>query len=231
MSIAIIPARGGSKRIAHKNSRLFHGKPMIAYSIEAAINSRCFERIIVSTDSEDIARIARHYGAETPFVRPAEIADDYATTLDVINHAISWAEGQGIAFDNLCCIYATAPFITIKALRDGHRILNTTTHNYAFTATRFSYPIQRALKSTAAGTAAMFSPENYAQRSQDLEPAYHDAGQFYWGRKSAFKSGKAIFDDDAYMIMLEPHQVQDIDTESDWIRAEALYAINAQLGK
>ena len=193
MNIAIIPARGGSKRIPKKNIKIFHGKPMIAYSIEAALKSRCFDRIIVSTDDQEIADTALKYGAEVPFLRPAAIADDYATTMDVMEHAIQYLAKEKISPEFICCIYATAPFILADDLRKGLGMLNEPKVEYAFSATSFPFPIQRAIKLTGQGDVKMFSEQYADTRSQDLVEAYHDAGQFYWGRTSAFIARKAIF--------------------------------------
>lgn len=225
MNIAIIPARGGSKRIPRKNIKTFHGKPMIAYSIEAAQKSGCFDRIIVSTDDQEIADTALKYGAEVPFLRPAAIADDYATTMDVMEHAIQYLAKQNISPEFVCCIYATAPFILSDDLRKGLDILNETKVEYAFSATSFPFPIQRAIKLTTQGAVKMFSEQYADTRSQDLDEAYHDAGQFYWGRTSAFIARKAIFSEHSKVVLLPRKRVQDIDTVEDWELAEALFAV------
>lgn len=225
MKVAIIPARGGSKRIPRKNIKEFHGKPMIAYSIEAAQESGCFDRIIVSTDDQEIADVAIEYGAEVPFIRPANIADDYATTMDVIQHSISWCESQNIAVDLLCCIYATAPFILPNDLLAGLEAVSVPGVEYAFSATSFAFPIQRAISLSEDGFVHMFQPEHFNTRSQDLEDAFHDAGQFYWGKVSAFKQGKPFFSHSSKAILLPRKRVQDVDTSEDWDLAEALYAV------
>jgi len=186
VKLAVIPARGGSKRIPHKNIRSFFGKPIIAYSIEQALASDLFDHVIVSTDDEAIASVAREYGAETPFIRPAELADDYTGTNAVVKHAIKWYQEQGQRVSLACCIYATAPFIKYKHLRDGHDKLINSENLFAFSVTDFSFPIQRALRITENGYVDAFWPECIALRSQDLEKAYHDAGQFYWGKAKAF---------------------------------------------
>lgn len=225
MKIAIIPARGGSKRIPRKNIKVFHGKPMIAYSIEAAQKSGCFDRIIVSTDDQEIADTALKYGAEVPFLRPADIADDYATTMDVMVHAIQYLAKENISPEFVCCIYATAPFILADDLRKGLGILNEPKVEYAFSATSFPFPIQRAIKLTEQGDVKMFSEQYADTRSQDLVEAYHDAGQFYWGKTSAFLARKAIFAEHSKVVLLPRKRVQDIDTVEDWELAEALFAI------
>lgn len=223
MNIAIIPARGGSKRIPRKNIKEFHGKPMIAYSIDAAVNSQCFDKIIVSTDDAEIAEVAIKHGAEVPFMRPADISDDYATTLDVIKHAIEFTESQGWAVKNVCCIYATAPFLTHEFIQKGLVELTSAKIDYAFSATSFPFPIQRALKLSDEQRVEMFQPEHLNTRSQDLEEAYHDAGQFYWGTKSAFLQRKPFFSPQSKAVLLPRKRVQDIDTNEDWELAEALY--------
>ncbi|WP_165721192.1 MULTISPECIES: pseudaminic acid cytidylyltransferase [unclassified Pseudoalteromonas] len=223
MNIAIIPARGGSKRIPRKNIKEFHGKPMIAYSIEAALDSKCFDKVIVSTDDTEIADIAIQYGAEVPFMRPANIADDYATTLDVIKHAVEYTELQGWDVENVCCIYATAPFLIPEFIQRGFIELTSSNIDYAFSATSFPFPIQRALKLNDAQCVEMFQPEHLNTRSQDLEEAYHDAGQFYWGTAKAFIAKKAIFGTRSKAVLLPRKRVQDIDTPEDWELAEALF--------
>ncbi|QSX36119.1 pseudaminic acid cytidylyltransferase [Shewanella sedimentimangrovi] len=225
MNVAVIPARGGSKRIPRKNIKLFHGKPMIAWSIEAALKSGCFERVIVSTDDPEIAAVARNYGAEVPFIRPENLADDYATTTDVIRHAVTWLTEQRIQAELVCCLYATAPFVEPQDIRRGLEIMQSTDCLYAFSATSFAFPIQRALKVDSLGQVSMFNPEHLLTRSQDLEEAYHDAGQFYWGRVAAWQSAIPLFGPHSRLIMLARHRVQDIDTIEDWQRAERLFQI------
>jgi len=224
MKIAIIPARGGSKRIPRKNIKLFYGKPMIAYSIEAARKSGCFDKIIVSTDDQEIADVALKYGAEVPFLRPEKVSDDHATTMDVMQHALSWCDDEGWNVKLVCCIYATAPFMTPESLQQGLKMLGSDNVDYAFSATTFPFPIQRAIALNAQGRVSMFSPEYANTRSQDLPEAYHDAGQFYWGKAQAFIEGKAFFAEHSKAILLPRKRVQDIDTEEDWELAEALFA-------
>ncbi|MFB2649024.1 pseudaminic acid cytidylyltransferase [Shewanella mangrovisoli] len=226
MNIAIIPARGGSKRIPRKNIKLFHGKPMIAWSILAAQNAGCFERIIVSTDDVEIAAVAQEYGAEVPFIRPAEFANDYATTAEVISHAVKWLSQQGKMPERVCCLYATAPFVEPDDLRQGLALLTVDNQcQFAFSATRFGFPIQRAIKLDASGQVSMFHPEHLFTRSQDLEEAYHDAGQFYWGKTSAWLTKEPIFAANSKVVLLPSFRVQDIDTPDDWLRAERLFAL------
>lgn len=225
MNIAIIPARGGSKRIPRKNIKEFHGKPLIAYSIEAAKKSNCFDKIIVSTDDNEIAEIALKYGAEIPFLRPKDISNDHATTMDVIQHALNWYKEQEKHIEYACCIYATAPFISSLSIKKGLKALTTGNFNYAFSATSFPFPIQRAFSLNSNGTTQMFNPENLNTRSQDLVEAYHDAGQFYWGKSDAFLTKKNIFSENSYAVILPRNTVQDIDTPEDWKNAESMYEV------
>lgn len=229
MKLAIIPARGGSKRIPRKNIKPFCGKPMIAWSIEAALESGCFDRVIVSTDDAEIAEVARQYGAEVPFMRPLELSDDHTGTIPVIRHAIETINSQGRAVEQACCLYATAPFIRAEDLRRGLEMLQGSGSDYAFSVTSYAFPIQRAIRLTPEGRVEMFNPEHFSTRSQDLEEAYHDAGQFYWGRADAWLQGKMIFSPASLPVMLPRHRVQDIDTPEDWVRAEWLFkAMQAQ---
>lgn len=223
MNLCVIPARGGSKRIPRKNIKSFCGQPMIAYSIEAAVNSDCFDRIIVSTDDEEIAEIAKLYGADTPFVRPEHLSGDEASTTPVIKHAIAWFEGQGIVIDDICCLYATAPFVKAQVIADAYKMFQTSSADYCFSVTSFASPIQRALKLKPGGQVEMFQPENFNFRSQELEDAYHDAGQFYWGKSQAFKEDVLLFSESALAYILPRYLVQDIDTPEDWVKAELMF--------
>ncbi|MGV6809869.1 MAG: pseudaminic acid cytidylyltransferase [bacterium] len=225
MSVAVIPARGGSKRIPRKNIKDFCGKPMIAWSIEAALQSGCFERIIISTDDEEIAEIALRLGAEVPFIRPEELSGDFIATIPVIKHAIQWLEANQISPQWICCIYATAPFISADALKSGLTLIQEQDSNYVFSVTSYAFPIQRAIKIQQNGAVQMYSPEYFSTRSQDLEEAYHDAGQFYWGARTAWLEEKAVFSSESYPVILPRHLVQDIDTPEDWIRAELMFKI------
>jgi len=223
MNVAIIPARGGSKRIPRKNINEFCGKPMIAWSIEAAQQSSCFDRLIVSTDDDEIAEVARRFGAEVPFMRPAALSDDHTGTTSVIRHAVKWCIQQGLQPRHVCCIYATAPFITPGDIQRGLRILTDTGSDYAFSVTSYPFPIQRALRISKQGRMEMFDPEQFNTRSQDLEETYHDAGQFYWGRTDSWLANKVIFTLDSAPVVLPRHQVQDIDTMEDWQLAELMF--------
>ncbi len=223
MTLAIIPARGGSKRIPGKNTRLFCGKPLIGYSIETARQSGVFDKIIVSTDSPEVAKVAMDFGAEVPFMRPANLSDDYTGTRDVTNHAIKVMQSKGVEFEYVCCIYPTAPLLRPEFLRTGlNRLVAQKDMAFAFSATSFAFPIQRALKRSGSGVAPMFE-ESINKRSQDLPEAFHDAGQFYWGRVHHYLSDKAFFSEYGIPIMLPRYLVQDIDTLEDWRCAELLY--------
>jgi len=224
MNLAIIPARGGSKRIPRKNIKSFCGKPMIAWSIEVAQASGCFDRIIVSTDDEEIAKIARQWGAEVPFMRPAELADDHATTRPVVNHAIREATRLYGAPEAVCCLYPTAPFVTVEDLRRGLHMLQEEKVDFVFTAATFAYPIQRAFRRTATGGLERIQPEHRNTRSQDLEEAFHDAGQFYWGLSQSFLDERDTVSEQSRALMLPRFRVHDIDTEEDWLRAETVFS-------
>ena len=231
MKIAIIPARGGSKRIPRKNIRDFCGKPMIAWSIEAALESGCFDRVIVSTDDAEIAEVARRHGAEVPFLRPAELSDDHTGTIPVIRHAIESVGAAGAGVDYVCCVYATAPFVRAEDLRRGFDILLESGGDYAFSVTSYPFPIQRAIRITGQGRVEMFHPERFGARSQDLEEAWHDAGQFYWGRAEAWLAERVIFSPASAPVPLPRHRVQDIDIQEDWVRAEWLFRAMQSAGE
>lgn len=223
MKLAVIPARGGSRRIPRKNIKPFCGRPMIAWTIEAAKQSRCFDRLIVSTDDLEIANVAREYGAEVPFMRPAELSDDLTGTVPVITHAVKWLQENGATPQFVCCLYATAPFLQPADLRQGLEKLQTSEADYAFSVTSFPFPIQRALRLIKDERVEMFAPEHLNSRSQDLEEAYHDAGQFYWGRAEAWLAGRPLFSPKSAAVQLPRSRVQDIDTPEDWQRAEFMF--------
>lgn len=232
INVVIIPARGGSKRIPRKNIKLFHGKPMIAWSIQAAIESKCFDHVVVSTDDQEIAEVATAYGAEVPFIRPSELSDDYTGTIPVVAHAIDWVNKNMGQVELACCIYATAPFVSAKDIQRGLNILREHNADYAFTVTSYPFPIQRAVRITPQNRIEMFNPEHFSTRSQDLEEAWHDAGQFYWGRAEAWLAGAPLFSKDATPVLLPRYRVQDIDTIEDWERAEWLHkAMQLQAGQ
>jgi len=223
-AVAIIPARGGSKRIPRKNIKDFYGKPLIAYSIEVALASELFEKVIVSTDDEEIATIAKAYGAEVPFLRPKELSDDFTGTQDVINHTVEYLKNNNELYDYVCTIYATAPLLQKEYLIEGLEKLKSSTAVNAFSVTSMPFPIQRTFKLNNNGRCEMFTPEYYMTRSQDLEEAYQDAGQFYWKRLER-DSKEIMFGEDSIPIILPRHLVQDIDTLEDWQRAEVMYKV------
>jgi len=220
-AVAIIPARGGSKRIPRKNVKLFDGKPLIVYSIQTALDSDLFEKVIVSTDDDEIAEVARSFGAEVPFIRPKELADDYTGTFDVVRHALEWLEAHGETYNYVCTIYATAPFLQTRFLVEGYEMLKGSDAVNAFSCTSMPFPIQRTFRVTANGRCEMFWPENYNARSQDLEEAYQDAGQFYWSKVG--RASDIMFSHDSIPIILPRYLVQDIDTPEDWHRAELMH--------
>lgn len=224
-AIAVIPARGGSKRIPRKNIKEFCGQPIIAYSIQAAQDSGLFDRIIVSTDDEEISEVAKHYGAEIPFMRPVELADDYTGTNAVVKHALEWFKDQGFSIQYACCIYATAPFIQVEYLKQGFDRLLSSGKDFVFTVTTFEFPIQRAVKINHNGEIEPLYPEYIFSRSQDLEEAYHDAGQFYWGRAEAYLQDMSLYFSGSFPVVLPRYLVQDVDTMEDWQQAEMIYKV------
>ena len=222
-AVAIITARGGSKRIPHKNIKEFCGKPILAYSIEAALASGVFDRVMVSTDDEEIAEVARKYGAEVPFLRSEKTANDYATTKDVLEEVLAEYEKRGEHFDTLCCIYPTAPFITPDRLSEAMRLLEEKKGDTLLPVVRFSFPPQRCVVQDAEGYLKFKWPEYRNSRSQDLEPYYHDAGQFYCLRVSSFLAQQNLIMEKAVPMELPETEVQDIDNEEDWKLAEMKY--------
>lgn len=223
MRVAIIPARGGSKRIPKKNIKNFLGKPIISYSIDAAKKSNLFEKIIVSTDDHEISNIAIKYGAEVPFFRPKEIADDHSGIHSVIKHAIEWLEDSGNKIDYACCIYATAPTIRAADIIHGYEIIKSGKWESVIAATNFPYPIYRSFKELPNSGLEMIFPEHYSTRSQDLPETYHDAGQFYWALPDFIKGKPKRFSQKNSIVKLPYYMVQDIDSNEDWKRAEILY--------
>jgi pseudaminic acid cytidylyltransferase len=223
VKIAVIPARGGSKRIPRKNIRMFCGKPIIAYSIAAAQEIGLFDQVVVSTDDEEIASVARQFGATTPFMRPKEIADDFTGTNAVVKHAVSWFNAQSNDVTHACCLYATAPLMQARFITEGYEALTRSDAAFAFSVTSYAFPIQRAVRITPNGRVDAIYPEHRMARSQDLEHAYHDAGQFYWGTARAFLEDMPLFAPHSIGVILPRHFVQDIDTLEDWERAELMY--------
>ena len=222
MAVCVIPARGGSKRIPRKNIRTFHGTPMIGWSIAAARDCGLFDRIVVSTDDAEVSEIARGLGAEVPFSRPDNLANDHTGTVPVVTHAVEALDLDGDVA--VCCLYATAPFVQATDLREGLRLLQAGA-SYAMAVTRFDYPIQRALRRSEDGAVSMINPAQMQVRSQDFEPAWHDAGQFYWGMAATWASQIPVFGGHARGVELPSSRVVDIDTPEDWDRAEALFQV------
>jgi pseudaminic acid cytidylyltransferase len=223
MNLCVIPARGGSKRIPKKNIKNFCGKPIILWSIEEAIKSKCFEKIIVSTDDEEIANLVKSHGVDVPFMRPKELSDDYTETIPVIAHAIKQHTKIHQSPTNVCCIYAAAPFIRAIDLQICLEKLENSTAEFTFPATSYAYPIQRSFRIRNNLRAEMFQPEYSNSRSQDLEEAYHDAGQFYWGKVDAWLESNSIIDKNACPLLLPRYRVQDIDTLENWLNAEVMF--------
>lgn len=223
-NICVIPARGGSKRILRKNIKNFLGKPILAYSIESALNSGLFSEVIVSTDDSEIAKIGMHYGAKVPFLRSVKNSDDFATTLDVLNEVFEKCNGNDVLFDNICCIYPTAPFVTASKLQDAYHLFIEGGFDSLFPVIKYSFPIQRSLvRDTNAAIAFQF-PEYRNSRSQDLISSYHDAGQFYW-LKSSVLHGDSIITKNSGSIEIDELEGQDIDNETDWKLAEIKYEL------
>ena len=231
MRLAVIPARGGSKRIPGKNIRLFAGKPVMSYSIKAALESGCFDEVVVSTDDEAIAAIARDYGATTPFKRPPALADDHTVLAEVITHAIDWYQAQGHEVSLACCVFATAPFISAADLKAGQDALISKGMRFALSVTSFAFAVQRALMLSDEGTVNAMYPQYRLTRSQDLDEGWHDAGQFCWGTAAAFIQKLPVFAPHTVAVKLPRHRVQDLDTLEDWHRAELMYQVLLQTGE
>lgn len=223
MNVAIIPARSGSKRIINKNVKDFLGKPIIQYSIEAALASELFDKVIVSTDSKEIALIAESSGAEIPFMRPDNLSDDHTATAPVIKHALEELTSSGFNVNYACCIYATAPLISIDDLKEGYDVINKNDCSSCFSITTFAFPILRSLIVEIDGTLKMNWPENELVRSQDLPESYHDAGQFYWLNVEKFLKSPSLYYKDSRGVILKRNHVQDIDTIEDWEMAEQIF--------
>jgi N-acylneuraminate cytidylyltransferase len=224
--LCIIPARGGSKRIPRKNIKLFLGKPIIAYSIEVALQSQLFDEVMVSTDDEEIARIANSYGAKTPFLRSKETANDHATTFDVLKEVIKdYDQKKNLTLTQVCCIYPTAPLVTVKKLEHAYQVLLKNKFDTVFPVMRFGFPIQRALRITDSNKVDFFYKEHEKTRSQDLEAAFHDAGQFYWFNVAPCMAADSLLTDNCGSIEISEMEGQDIDNEVDWILAELKYEL------
>jgi len=223
-AIAIIPARGGSKRIPRKNIRLMNGRPLIAWAIEIALASDEFSDVVVSTDDEEIAEIAKAFGASVPFIRPAHLADDFASTVSVVAHALEYSQARGIDGGLACCIYPASILITADDIRGTRAALLASQREYASTIVRYGHPIQRALDIDPDGALSFVDATAASRRTQDLPPRWHDAGQFYWGRVGAWRDATAILPN-SVGYELPAHRAIDIDTEDDWLRAERLHAV------
>lgn len=223
--IAIIPARGGSKRIPRKNTKLFFGKPILAYSIEAALNSGLYDEVMVSTDDDEIATIAKQYGAKVPFLRSEKNSNDFATTVDVLTEVLDWYKEIGQEFEQGTCIYACAPFVNSKLLQDSFMLLNKENCDCVFPSLAYSHPIQRALKVTENGKIEPFDTSNSNTRTQDLEKAYFDAGMFYTFNIDRLLETKSLRTNNTFTIEVEDLYAQDIDNENDWILAEMKYKL------
>ncbi len=224
--IAIIPARGGSKRIPKKNIKNFLGKPIIAYSIETALKSNLFDEVMVSTDSEEIAKIAKTYGAKVPFFRSKKNADDFASTVDVLLEVLNYYEQLNIKPEYACCIYPTAPFLTSQILIKGFDLLEKNNFDTVFPVVKFGFPIQRAIQvNTETKKMAMFQPQYINSRSQDLETAYHDVGQFYWFKSKRLLEQKKLWTENTGVVVISETEAQDIDTLEDWHLAEIKYKL------
>ena len=223
MNIAVIPARGGSKRIPRKNIKFFSGKPIIAWSIQAAIRANTFDEVIVSTDDQEIADIAIKYGAAVPFLRPKILSDGFVGTNSVVKHAINYLNSKQIKIDYACCIYATAPFIHEDYINQGLKTLVENKTKFAFSITTFPFPVQRALRLNKVNKIEPMWPEYILERSQDLEEVFHDAGQFYWGSAEAFLNEDDMYFNNSSPVLLPRFLTQDIDTQEDWKQAELLF--------
>jgi pseudaminic acid cytidylyltransferase len=225
MRLAIIPARGGSKRIPRKNIKSFFGKPIIAFAIEAAIKSNIFDTVMVSTDDEEIARIAIEYGAKVPFIRSKENSDDFSGTDDVILEVINEYQKINKIFDIICCIYPVNPFIENEKLIEGYNKLINNTFDSVFSAVRYSYPIQRSFRIDEQQKMYLLEPNFFTYRSQDLPPTFHDAAQFYWSKTDVFLTKGRIWTDNTSIVEINELKVQDIDNETDWKLAELKYKL------
>lgn len=227
MNIAVIPARGGSKRIPRKNVKDFGGRPMIAWAIAVARESQLFDRIVVSTDDPEIAEIARKYGAETPFERPAELANDTAGTVPVIAHAIHELEHSGTPVDYAACIYPCTPFLRPADLAEAFELLNGSGEDFVYPVVEYPHPTFRAMRRTLTGKMEFVFPECEMMRTQDLEKTYHDAGQFYWGKASAWLEEKRMHTAGIGMVVPSWRFV-DVDTDDDWRRAELFFGVEGR---
>jgi len=231
VNICVIPARGGSKRIKRKNIKLFFGKPIIAYSIMAALKSNCFDQVIVSTDDDEIKKISEEWGAIVPFFRPKKISNDYTSINDVVIHTLKWAINSGYDVKNVCCVYATAPLIQPSFILSAYQKLLDSGKYFCLSVCRFSHSVQRSFTLADDNTIKPAFPEYLLKRSQDLEEFYHDSGQFYWGTVDAFLEKKSVISSNSTCIVLPPNMVQDIDTIQDWESAELMFEVLTRRGE
>lgn len=221
MNLCVIPARSGSKRIKRKNTREFAGKPMLYWSINSALQANCFDKIIVSTDDKETSDLAIDLGAEVPFIRPSNLADDYASTISVMKHSIEWYKENLIYFDNVCCLYPATPLLQPKYIAEGLRQL--LHFDYCFAALEFNHPVQRGFKFSQSGAIEKDRNSAFHERTQDLPNYWHDAGQFYWGKCDAWLAEKQIFSEHSTAVKLERLSVVDIDFPEDWKLAELIF--------
>ena len=226
MIVAVIPARGGSKRIKKKNLKNFLNKPIIYYPIKQIQKSKLFDKIIVSTDNKEISKISKKFGAEILFERPKKLSNDYATTQEVITHSVKWLTKNNYKPDIICCIYPTSVFINSHDLKESYKLFTKKKWDFIFSATNYLYPIQRAFYQKKNGSIKMFRPKNYFKRSQDFKKSYHDAGQFYWGTYDAWLNTKNLFNGNSTTYLLSQLKAHDINNIEDWKIAEKLYLIN-----
>ena len=222
--IAVIPARGGSKRIPRKNIKEFNGLPMLAWSITKALDSKLFSSVVVSTDDQEIADIAIKFGAEVPFFRPPELADDITPTVPVVSHAIATLIKRGLNPQYVCCIYPCAPLVLVTDLQEAFSMMKSSNANFVYPVTEYAHPIQRAMRRLPSGKMELYNPEYELTRTQDLEVSYHDSGQFYWGKSNAWLDNKKMHTDGLGMV-IPNWRVVDIDNENDWVKAELIHSI------
>lgn len=230
-NVAIITARGGSKRIPRKNIKDFAGKPLISYAIEAALKSGLFSEVMVSTEDAEIAEISKKSGAKIPFLRSAKNADDFSSTVDTLLEVLSSYAQQGRVFENFCCIYPTAPFLTAQKITDSYGHFSKGDGDFCVAITNFSYPVQRRLELSEQGQIHFTCPEFLSTRSQDLKKSYHDVGQFYWGKTGSLEMYKSLFGGKALGYFIPELETQDIDSPEDWEIAEFKYRYLKNAGR
>lgn len=230
-NVAIITARGGSKRIPKKNIKKFMGRPLIGYSIEAALKSELFKEVMVSTDSEEIAQVAKEWGAQVPFKRSEKNSDDLSGTADVLLEVLETYKLQGQVYDSFCCLYPTAPFVTATKLKESYELFKKNQSDFCVAIAEYPYPVQRRLGLDSSGRIEFSCPEFLSKRSQDLESFYHDVGQFYWGRTEALERYKNLFGGSCVGYVVPSLESQDIDNTQDWEVAEFKYRYLKDAGR